>query len=71
MAKLKKRILRWRASSSPQVIGYKLYWSEGGNVDYNSNQALLGNVTEIVLPDDVESFNPCDGNIVFGITSID
>ena len=71
MAKLKKRILRWRASSSPQVIGYKLYWLEGGNVDYNSNQALLGNVTEIVLPDDVESFNPCDGNIEFGITSID
>jgi hypothetical protein len=33
MAKLKKRILRWQASSSPQVIGYKLYWSESG--DFN------------------------------------
>jgi len=71
MAKLKKRKLRWYASSSPQVIGYKLYWSEAGDVNYDSNQALLGNVTEIVLPDDVYSFKPGDGQIEFGITSID
>ena len=71
MAKLKKRKLRWHASSSPQVIGYKLYWSEGGDVNYDSNQASLGNVTEIVLPDDVDSFKPGDGQIEFGITSID
>ncbi|MGB5747154.1 MAG: hypothetical protein WBM69_09250 [Desulfobacterales bacterium] len=71
MAKLKKRKLRWHASSSPQVIGYKLYWAERGDVDYNSNQALLGNVTEIVLPDDVDSFKPSDGQIEFGITSVD
>ena len=71
MAKLKKRKLRWHASSSPQVIGYKLYWAERGDVNYNSNQALLGNVTEIVLPDDVDSFKPGDGQIEFGITSVD
>jgi len=71
MAKLKKRILRWHASSSPQVIGYKLYWSEGDDVNYDSHQALLGNVTEIVLPDGVDSFKPSDGQIKFGITSID
>jgi len=71
MAKLKKRKLRWHASSSPQVIGYKLYWSESGDVNYDSNQAFLGNVTEIVLPDDVDSFKPCNGQIEFGITSID
>ena len=71
MAKLKKRKLRWYASSSPQVIGYKLYWSESGDVNYDSNQVLLGNVTEIVLPDDVDSFKPGDGQIEFGITSID
>ena len=71
MAKLKKRKLRWHPSSSPQVIGYKLYWSESGDVNYESNQAFLGNVTEIVLPDDVDSFKPCNGQIEFGITSID
>lgn len=71
MAKLKKRKLRWHASSSPQVIGYKLYWAEGGNVDYNSKQAFLGNVTEIVLPANVDSFKPGDGQIELGITSID
>ena len=71
MAKLKKRKLRWHASSSPQVIGYKLYWAECGDVNYSSNQALLGNVTEIVLPDDVDAFKPGDGQIEFGITSVD
>jgi len=71
MAKLKKRKLIWHASSSPQVIGYKLYWAERGDVNYNSNQALLGNVTEIVLPDDVDAFKPGDGQIEFGITSVD
>ena len=71
MAKLKKRKLRWQASSSPQVIGYKLYWSECGDVNYNSNHALLGNVTEIVLPDDVDSFKPSDGQIELGVVSID
>ncbi len=71
MAKLKKRKLRWYTSSSPQVIGYKLYWSEEGDVNYDSNHALLGNVTEIILPDDVDSFKPGDGQIEFGITSID
>jgi len=71
MAKLKKRKLRWQASSSPQVIGYKLYWAERGDVNYNSNQALLGNVTEIVLPDAVDAFKPGDGQIEFGLTSVD
>ena len=71
MAKLKKRKLKWQASISPQVIGYKLYWTESGDVDYDSKQAFLGNITEIVLPDDVESFQPGDGQIEFGITSVD
>ena len=71
MAKLKKRILRWQASSSPQVIGYKLYWSDAGELSYDAHQATLGNVTEIVLPDDVESFKPNSGPVELGITSVD
>jgi hypothetical protein len=71
MAKLKKRILRWQASRSPQVIGYKLYWSDSGDLNYDSHQDILGNVTEIVLPDDVDSFKPHDGPVELGITSVD
>ena len=71
MAKLKKRILRWQASSSPQVIGYKLYWSDSGDLSYDANQAFLGNVTEILLPNDVESFKPSSGPVELGITSVD
>lgn len=71
MAKMKKRKLTWKASSSSQVVGYKLYWSENGEVNYDSNYALLGNVTEIVLPDDLDAFTPGGGSIQFGISAID
>ncbi len=71
MAKMKKRRLSWVASNSSQVVGYKLYWSVGGGVGYNSSCVRLNNVTEIVLPDDVESFTPANGPIEFGITAID
>ena len=71
MAKMKKRKLCWKASDSFQVVGYKLYWSEGGIPDYDSNCEMLGNVSEIILPDDVASFEPKSGPITFGITAID
>ena len=71
MAKMKKRRLSWKASNSSQVVGYKLYWSVGGGVGYNSDCVRLNNVTEIVLPDDVASFTPANGPIEFGITAID
>jgi len=71
MAKIKKRRLSWLASSSSQVVGYKLYWSEGGGVNYDSRCAKLGNVTEIILPDDVDSFTPGCGPIELGITAVD
>ena len=71
MAKIKRRRLRWIASSSPQVVGYKLYWSENGELNYDSQWAMLGNVTEIVLPDDVASFTPNGGPIELGVTAVD
>lgn len=71
MAKIKKRRLSWKASSSSQVVGYKLYWSEGSGVDYSSKSVQLGNVTEIVLPDAVASFNPGNGPIEIGLTAVD
>lgn len=73
MAKIKKRKLRWAASQSPQVVGYKLYWEEGGQVTYHSLCANLGNITEVVLPDGVENFSmkPDSGAIELGITAVD
>jgi len=71
MAKIRKRKLRWTKSSSPQIVGYKLYWSENEEVNYDSECVKLGNVTEIVLPDDVSSFKSNGGLIEFGITAID
>lgn len=71
MAKIKKRKLKWSTSSSSQVIGYKLYWSENGAVNYDSKCVTLGNVTEIVLPDDVDSFMPGGGPVEFAVTAVD
>jgi len=71
VAKIKKRKLKWSTSSSSQVVGYKLYWSENGAVNYDSKCVTLGNVTEIVLPDDVGSFMPGGGPVEFAITAVD
>ena len=71
MGKIKQRTLRWTGSESPQVVGYKLYWEEGGDVTYDSSSAILGNVTEVVLPDDVDDFKPDNGPIEFGIVAVD
>ncbi len=71
MSKMKKRRLSWKASNSSQVVGYKLYWAEEGGVDYDSQSVQLGNVTGIVMPDDVAAFTPGNGPVEFGITAID
>ncbi len=71
MAKIKRRKLKWIASDSSQVVGYKLYWSENGAVHYDSQCAMLGNITEIILPDDVNAFTPNGDPIEFGVTALD
>lgn len=70
MAKVKKRRLLWEASTSSNVIGYKLYWSENGVVNYDSPCAMIGNVTEIILPDQVPSFPVVKGSVELGITAV-
>jgi hypothetical protein len=70
MAKIKKRKLIWEPSISPNVIGYKLYWAEEGKVNYDSPCAMIGNVTEVVLPEQVPSFPIVKGSIELGITAV-
>ena len=71
MAKMKKRKLCWKASESQHVVGYRLYWAESGEVGYDSPFAALGNVTEVVLPDDVNGFSHKNGPIEFGVAAVD
>ena len=70
MAKVKKRRLAWEPSTSPNVIGYKLYWAEEGGVNYDSPCAMIGNVAEVVLPEQVPSFPMVKGAIELGITAV-
>jgi hypothetical protein len=71
MARVRKRKLHWGASNSLGVVGYKLYWAIGKGVNYDSDFADLGNVTEVILPDDVPSFpiEACD--IELAVVAID
>ena len=62
--------VRWNASASPNVVGYKLYWAIGGGVNYDSDFAEVGNVTEVILPDDVPSFSILPINIELGVTAV-
>jgi hypothetical protein len=70
MAKIRKRKIRWNASASPGVIGYKVYWAVDTGVSYDSDFADVGNVTEIVLPDAIPSFPVFRGDIQLGITAV-
>jgi hypothetical protein len=70
VAKIKKRRFRWHPSSSPTVIGYKLYWSEQACVGYHSDCAFIGNVTEVILPGQVSSFPEAGGPVELGITAV-
>ena len=60
----------WNASASPNVVGYKLYWAIGGGVNYDSDFAEVGNVTEVILPDDIPSFSILPINIEIGVTAV-
>ena len=70
MAKVKNRRFLWKPSTSSNVIGYKLYWAEEGEVNYDSAWAFIGNVAEVILPEQVPSFPIVKGPIELGITAI-
>jgi len=71
MAKVQKRKIHWNASNSPGVVGYKIYWAVGKGVNYDSDFAEVGNVTEVILPDEVPSFPIAAGNIELGVVAVD
>jgi len=68
--KVKRKRIRWYRSPSIQVIKYRLYWSVGAEVDYDSRYVELGNVTEAILPDDIPFFPLIRGPVHLGITAL-
>jgi hypothetical protein len=72
MARVRKRKVHWGASNSLGVVGYKLYWAIDKGVNYDSADfADLGNVTEVILPDDVPSFPIEAGDIEPAVVAVD
>ena len=71
MARVRKRKIHWNASNSLGVVGYKLYWAVGKEVNYDCDFAEVGNVTQVVLPDDIPSFPILAGDIALGVVAVD
>jgi hypothetical protein len=71
MARIRKRKVSWNTSNGLGVVGYKLYWAVGKEVNYDSDFAEVGNVTEVILPDDIPSFPIVAGDIELGIVAVD
>ena len=63
--------VQWKPSKSPQVVGYKLYWAVGRRVDYHADFTGVGNVREVILPDDISSFRVFPMNTEIGVTAVD
>jgi hypothetical protein len=70
MGKIRKCKLSWQPSNSEEVIGYRLYWSKGDRVDYDSNFFELGKVHEVCLPDVLKLDTRYETSIMLGITAV-
>ena len=68
MAKIRKCKLTWNASKSKNIAGYRVYWSEGDNVEYDSEYIDLFNLTQLVISDEVVVL---DKPVMFGVSTID
>lgn len=67
--KIKPRRLHWEPSTSVDV-SYRVYWSKSGAVDYDSDCADVGKVTEVTLPDGIPSFPLLLGEIALGVSAV-
>ena len=62
--------LTWVASTSPDVVGYRVFQSPDGTpLDYSSPAADVGNVTTVELP--VAGLPAVEGSVIFGVASVD
>jgi actin-like ATPase involved in cell morphogenesis len=68
--RIKRKRIRWHRSPSAEVSNYRLYWSVGEAVGYDSQYVELGDVTEAILPDGIPSFPLISGTVHLGITAL-
>lgn len=66
----KKQRLSWGSSASPDVASYRIYWAMGKDVGYDSDFLDVGNVTSVVLPDDIPCFSGIRSLIEIGVTAV-
>jgi molecular chaperone DnaK (HSP70) len=66
----RRKRIRWHRSASAEVSNYRLYWSVGEAVGYDSQYVELDDVTEAILPDDIPSFPLVSGTVHLGITAL-
>jgi len=71
MGKIRQKKIRWERSPSPDVVNYKVYWSEDDAINYDSEHALVGDAAELFLPGDVPSFPLVKGTMTLGISAVD
>ena len=74
MAKVVDKIFRWNASTSPDVVGYKLYVGTDA-IDYNTTSVDVGNITEVNLGAlSNQGFGPlvnAEGTFNIGVSALD
>ncbi len=71
MARVRKCKLNWQSSESARIAGYRLYWSAGHKLSYDSDFIELGKVTEVHLTDILKDVPYTRGPVLFGITAVD
>jgi hypothetical protein len=71
MAKYRSLALRWKVVESDEVVGYRIYWSKGDKVTYDSPSVYVQDLDAIVIPDTLEGFVPEPGRFMFGISAVD
>ena len=70
VSKPKTKKIRWSRSSSPNVVGYRLYWTVVGELSYDSEFIDIGDRTEVILPDQVPLLHRVHGEVALGITAL-
>jgi hypothetical protein len=70
LSKTRRKRIRWSRSSSPNVVGYRLYWTVLGDVSYDSEFVDIGDRDEIMLPDQVPPLVHVHGKVALGITAL-
>lgn len=71
MSKIRKCRLSWKPSTSNHIVGYRLYYSNENQVNYESSFIKLSNTNEVDLPDALLDCVPSGATIYLGISAVD